>query len=292
MTGCSTGLGRALVEHLASLPTLVRIVATARNVSQLSYLADSPNILKIGLDVTGVDSRQVAVSTALAKFKRIDVLVNNAGYSLYGDTESLTDAQMRAQMETNFWGALEMTRLVLPVFRETNVEGEGGIGGTVVQVSSMGGRVGMQGGAMYHASKFALEGATEAMAKEMHPDWKIRFLILEPGGTTTNFISTSMKFGKRHHAYLDEGCPTNQLMKYMGDPAMTTNFARPEKVVQVLTDAVGRDNMPLRLLTGGDAFDVVSGWEKMKAEEMEKWKSVSLSLTSREQSDSIDFLKK
>ena len=117
----------------------------------MSYLEDSPSILKLSLDVTSESARAAAISAALERFGRIDVLCNNAGYGLYGDTEALTEQQMRNQLETNFWGALHLTREAVRIFREENPK-SGGIGGTVVQVSSIGGRAGFQGGALYHAS--------------------------------------------------------------------------------------------------------------------------------------------
>jgi NAD(P)-dependent dehydrogenase (short-subunit alcohol dehydrogenase family) len=126
-------------------------VATARKFETLSYLEDSPSILKLSLDVTSESARTAALNAALERFGRIDVLCNNAGYGLYGDTEALNDGQMRDQLETNFWSALSLTREAVRIFREVNPK-SGSIGGTVVQVSSIGGRVAFQGGALYHAS--------------------------------------------------------------------------------------------------------------------------------------------
>ena len=117
----------------------------------LSYLEDSPSVLKLSLDVTSESARTAALSAAVEQFGRIDVLCNNAGYGLYGDTEALTEEQMRGQMETNFWGPLGLTREAVRIFREVNPK-SGSMGGTVVQVSSIGGRVAFSGGALYHAS--------------------------------------------------------------------------------------------------------------------------------------------
>ena len=149
VTGCSSGIGADICKHAASQGH--RLVATARKIETLSYLEDSPSILKLSLDVTSESARAAAISAALERFGRIDVLCNNAGYGLYGDTEAFTEQQMRNQLETNFWGALHLTREAVRIFREVNPK-SGGIGGTVVQVSSIGGRAGFQGGALYHAS--------------------------------------------------------------------------------------------------------------------------------------------
>jgi NAD(P)-dependent dehydrogenase (short-subunit alcohol dehydrogenase family) len=146
VTGCSSGLGAAFVTHIAKAGH--RVVATARKVSTLDYLEDGPNVLKLKLDVTSAADITAVVTATVEKFGRIDVLINNAGYGLMGDFESVTDMDARKQFETNFWGAINMTREVLRVFREVNPIG---LGGTVVQVSSMGGFIGFPGNAFYHA---------------------------------------------------------------------------------------------------------------------------------------------
>lgn len=149
VTGCSSGIGADICKCVVSQGH--RLVATARKVEALSYLEDSPSILKLPLDVTSEEARTAALNAALEKFGRIDVLCNNAGYGLYGDTEALTEEQMRHQMETNFWGALSLTREAVRIFREVNPK-SGKIGGVVAQVSSIGGRAAFPGGALYHAS--------------------------------------------------------------------------------------------------------------------------------------------
>lgn len=168
VTGCSSGIGFNLASHVSK--TSNRVVATARKLSALSSLPEGPNVLKLSLDVTSKASIDAATKAALAKFGRLDVVVNNAGYGLYGDTESTTDEQARKQLDTNFWGAVDITKEAMRIMREENPK-TGPQGGVVVQISSLGGRVGFAGGAFYHASKFALEGFTEAVAKEVHPDW-------------------------------------------------------------------------------------------------------------------------
>jgi NAD(P)-dependent dehydrogenase (short-subunit alcohol dehydrogenase family) len=168
VTGCSSGIGFNLASYVSK--TSNRVVATARKLSALSSLPEGPNVLKLSLDVTSKASIDAATKAALAKFGRLDVVVNNAGYGLYGDTESTTDEQARKQLDTNFWGAVDITKEAMRIMREENPK-TGPQGGVVVQISSLGGRVGFPGGAFYHASKFALEGFTEAVAKEVHPDW-------------------------------------------------------------------------------------------------------------------------
>jgi NAD(P)-dependent dehydrogenase (short-subunit alcohol dehydrogenase family) len=124
------------------------LVATARNVASLSYLPENERVQKLSLDVTDRKSISAAIHEAVANFGRIDVVVNNAGYGLLGDTESVPEQDARLQMETNFWGPVFITQEVLRVFRETNPPGQGGL---ICQISSMGGYLGVPGGAFYHA---------------------------------------------------------------------------------------------------------------------------------------------
>lgn len=287
ITGCSSGLGQNLSTLLQETNTY-RIVATARRLSALSYLPFSPNILKLELDVTSQTSIDAAVAAAVEKFGRIDVLVNNAGYGLMGDAEGTSDAEAREIMDTNFWGAVNMTKAVLPVFRDVNPAGDGGV---VVMVSSMGGFIGFPGSTYYHASKFAMEGFTESVAKEMFPEWNIRFLILEPGGVKTRYAS-GLRYSKRHPAYLDPKGPTNQMIAYLQTPGIEDAWGDAVLVVKALVKVVASDDIPFRLPMGSDA------WGLMKAEvhgmdkELEKWKSVSESSSGGEQLESVGFLKK
>jgi NAD(P)-dependent dehydrogenase (short-subunit alcohol dehydrogenase family) len=287
ITGCSSGLGQNL-SKLLEQTNKYRIVATARRISALSYLPDSPNILKLELDVTSQASITAAVSAAVEKFGRIDVLVNNAGYGLMGDAEGTTDAEARDIMETNFWGCVNMTKAVLRIFREVNPVGDGGV---VVQVSSIGGFAGLPGSTFYHASKFALEGFTESVAKEMFPEWNIRFLILEPGGVKTEYVS-SLKMSQRHPAYLDSKGPTSQLLAYLQTPSVQDTWGDPVLVVQAVVKVVASNDIPLRLPMGSDAWGMMK-WEVEALEKLlEKWKAVSESSSDRQLLETVQFLKK
>ncbi|KAN0110158.1 NAD(P)-binding protein [Hyaloscypha variabilis] len=287
ITGSSSGLGQSL-STLLEQSKKYRVVATARRLSALSYLPSGPKVLKLELDVTSQASISAAVAAAVEKFGRIDVLVNNAGYGLMGDAEGTPDAAARQIMDTNFWGAVDMTKAVLPVFRDVNPAGEGGV---VVMVSSMGGFIGFPGSTYYHASKFAMEGFTESVSKEMFPEWNIRFLILEPGGVKTGYAS-GIRYSERHPAYLDPKGPTNQLIAYIQTPGVQDAWGDAGLVVKALVKVVASDDIPFRLPMGSDA------WGLMKAEiqgidkELDKWKSVSESSSGREQMESVKFLEK
>lgn len=124
--------------------------------------------------MTSESSIAQAVDSAISKFGRIDVLVNNAGYALMGDTESITDEQARQQVETNFWGTARLSTHAMRFMREDNAK-TGQQGGLVMNLTSMGGFVGFPSHAYYHASKFAVEGFTESVAKEVRPEWNSKF---------------------------------------------------------------------------------------------------------------------
>lgn len=146
VTGCSSGLGKSLAQAIYNAGH--RIVATARDIASLSYLPDSPTVLKIKLDVTNQEDISRAFNKVLDSFHDINVVINNAGYGLMGDMEAISDSDARHQVETNFWGSIHMTREAIRVFREVNPKGQGG---TIVQVSSVGGFLTAPGHSFYHA---------------------------------------------------------------------------------------------------------------------------------------------
>lgn len=147
-----------------------RLIATARNLSSLAYLADNDDILRLTLDVTSPTSVEKAFKAAADHFGdkfHIDVLVNNAGYELAGDTEATTEEEMHDQLETNFFGTVRMATNATRVMRQSKDHR----GGIIFNMSSLAGVAAFPGQAFYHASKFAVEGWTESFARELHPDW-------------------------------------------------------------------------------------------------------------------------
>lgn len=145
-------------------------------------------------------------------------------------------------------------------------------------------------GALTDDRKWALEGFTEAMSKEVHPDWHIKFLILEPCGTKTEFAKGSMVLAAYHPAYADPSCPTRQLQAYMLDPESQKDWADPATVAKALFEVVGRKDMPLRLVTGADGYALVKGIEEARLKEVEDWKDLTVSCSSMEQAASVAFL--
>ena len=177
VTGCSSGIGEALAQYISK--TSNRVVATARNPSSMSNIPDKPNVLKLKLDVTSIPSIEDALSETLAQFQRIDVVVNNAGYTLVGDTEAAGDAEARALLDTNFWGCVDVTKRALGIMRDDNAKNDGQRGGVILNISSMGGWFGFPACSFYHASKFAMEGWTEAVARELPSDWNSEHMFLQ-----------------------------------------------------------------------------------------------------------------
>ncbi|KAF7594853.1 hypothetical protein BBP40_008183 [Aspergillus hancockii] len=188
VTGSSTGIGHALVEEILRQGDYA--IATARKPETLQFpLASSTNFVAVPLDLLDPNSVLAAFLTGVTKFGRIDVVVNNGGYGLSGPFEDLTDEDIKRQMDVNFIGALLSTRAAIKVMREQSPPG-----GVIQQITSIGGRIGMPWMSMYSASKFALEGFTEAVGQEMDPRWGIKFTCVEPGGFRTDFFTRSMVY--------------------------------------------------------------------------------------------------
>src|SRR3981081_3922858 len=174
ITGASRGLGRAFTEE--ALKAGARVLATARNSEDLVYLAGKfgESVHTVPLDVTNEKQAKNAVEAAMQTFGGLDVLVNNAGYGNVSSVEDTSLADFRAQIETNLFGVIIMTKAVLPYFRERRA-------GHFIQISSIGGRVGPPGRAAYAAAKFGVEGFSESLSKEVAP-LGIKVTIVQPGG--------------------------------------------------------------------------------------------------------------
>ncbi len=175
ITGASTGFGRDYVQEVLARGD--RAVATARNAESLSGFkgATDDNFLAVRLDVTDKSSIDAAFESALNKFGTVDVVVNNAGYGLAGCFEEYTDEQIRRQMEVNFFGLVDVTRKAMEVMRRQQ-------GGLIQQITSIGGQRSVPLFSIYCASKWAVEGFTEAVSHEVKPEWNIKFTCVEPGG--------------------------------------------------------------------------------------------------------------
>jgi NAD(P)-dependent dehydrogenase (short-subunit alcohol dehydrogenase family) len=265
ITGSSRGLGRALSE--AVLDAGHRLVATARDPRQLDDLIERfhDRIRAVALDVTDPQAAIRVVDETVRDFGRLDVLCNNAGYGNIGPIEDTSLEDFRAQIETNLFGVIYLTKAALPVMRRQRA-------GHILQFSSVGGRIGAMGRGPYSAAKFGVEGFSEVLAKEVAP-LGIKVTIVEPGGFRTDFAGTSTAINAGQEAYASTVGATAAFQRAYngmqpGDPA---------KAARVILQVAATDDPPLRLLLGSDALDVVAKADRAKAESDYKWSSLSRS---------------
>jgi NAD(P)-dependent dehydrogenase (short-subunit alcohol dehydrogenase family) len=185
-----------------------------------------------------------------AEDQRIDVLVNNAGYGLLGALEDLSIEEIKAQFETNFFGVIRVTQQVLPVMRQQK-------GGTIVNVSSVGGRMGIPGLSAYHATKFALEGLSESIAYELEP-FGIKVLLIEPGFIRTNIMNSSIIAKKAQNPKSPYFSLTQQLERsFKAAMVNTSASSQPEEVAKVVLQAVTSNSPKLRYTVGKDAANMI-----------------------------------
>lgn len=269
------------------------MVVTARKVADLAYLADDDqNVLKLIVDVTSRKSIDDAVASALSRFGRLDVVVNNAGYSLRGDTENATEQAARHLVETMFWGTVHLTRHAMRVMREVNPQ-NGARGGVVLNVSSMGGRVAFPGNAFYHAAKFAVEGFTESVSKEVRPEWNIHFCLIEPGGVRTDYLHRSMVTVEPHPAYAAADTPTRLIEKYMSDPEASKSWADVDDVTKAMYALVASEkDIPLRVPLGPDAWGMLKLENDKAARRLEDLREFSVGVGKEGQFESLKFLQR
>lgn len=265
ITGCSTGFGSALTEAVLERGEIV--VATARKPQHLGDLAQQygDRILVLPLDVTKPSDVQAAVNQTIDTFGQIDVLVNNAGYGVFGAVEEVSDIDVQQQFETNIYGALDVTRAVLPHLRRQH-------SGHILNISSSGGFVGFPGAGIYCASKFALEGWSEALAKEVAP-LGIHVTIIEPGAFRTEFNGKSLVLPNQT---IDDYTATSGQMLQWLRQMDGQQPGDPKKAVAAMIQVVNSSNPPLRLVLGADALDAIHAKLATVAAELADWKDVSI----------------
>ena len=265
ITGAASGFGHAFAEHALALGH--NVVATARDAGRLADLvALAPDrVLATPLDVDAAGAAEAAVEAAVARFGRIDVLVNNAGYGVVGALEETSDADLRALMNTNFFGAMAVTRAALPVLRAQK-------SGAIVNISSLGGQLSFAGFSAYSASKFALEGASEALAQEVAP-FGIKVLIVEPGQFRTQLAGSGM----RHMPVIEAYQPVVGATREFAHSMHNTQAGDPRKAAVAIAKALQAENTPLRLQLGGDSVDAVRAHAQAMLKDMEAWEALSRS---------------
>jgi NAD(P)-dependent dehydrogenase (short-subunit alcohol dehydrogenase family) len=266
ITGSSRGLGRALVQ--AALDAGDLVVATARRPEQLADLTEryGDRVLPLALDVTDADAVQAAVDAGAERFGRLDVVVNNAGYANIAPIETGDEADFRTQFETNFWGVYHVSKAVIPVMRAQG-------GGTVVQVSSVGGRVGGSPGiASYQAAKFAVDGFSRVLAVETAP-FGVAVMVVEPSGFATDWAGSSMTIYDIPADYdTTIGAMHRRVRANPAGPA-----GDPERAAEIIVQVVKRGNPPSHLLLGTNAVEMALDYSRRQITEASAWEKVSRS---------------
>jgi NAD(P)-dependent dehydrogenase (short-subunit alcohol dehydrogenase family) len=266
VTGSSRGFGRALVR--AALEAGDLVAATARRPEQLAGLTAEYGdaIHPIALDVTDPAAAASAIAEARGRFGRLDVIVNNAGYANVSPIETGTDADFRAQFETNFWGVYNVTKAAIPVLREQG-------GGLVMQFSSVGGRVGGSPGiASYQAAKFAIDGFSRVLQAETAP-FGITVIIVEPSGFDTDWAGSSMIIRDIPDAYAETVGAVNTLLRHSPDgPA-----GDPVRAAEILVQVAKRRDIPYHLPLGVTAAEASIRLDEQLLAEDRKWRAVSRS---------------
>lgn len=276
LTGSSRGLGRQIAE--AALGAGHRLVATARRPEALAGLVTSygDRVLPVPLDVADAAAAEAAVAAGLEAFGRLDVVVNNAGYANLASVEDITGADFRAQVETNLFGVVNVTKAVLPVLRRQG-------GGRIIQVSSVGGRMATAGLSAYQAAKWAVGGFSEVLAKEVAP-LGIKVTILEPGGMQTEWAGASMRVPPVSEPYQ---ATVGAMARIHGEHAAAPALGDPAKVARVVLAVADMDDPPLRLLLGSEAYAYATAAGRARAEADAAWHDLSVS-TDRDDATAAD----
>lgn len=262
ITGASAGFGRAFAEY--ALAQGDNVVATARRADKLAEIAalDPARVAALTMDVTNPEQIVETVAAAKERFGRIDVLINNAGFGIVGAVEETPENELRGVMETNFFGAVAVTNAVLPLMRNQR-------SGAIVMISSMGGQLSFAGFGPYSASKFALEGLTEALVQEIAP-FGLKAMIVEPGVFRTDFAGLgAMRHMPRLDAYDDIVGGTRDFAHAMHG----TQSGDPAKAAAAIDKALSAEDTPLRLALGADSVDAIRAHAEDLLAELSRWDS-------------------
>ncbi len=265
ITGSSTGLGRALTEEL--LRQGYSVAATARNPESLLPVKQQcgEQVITPALDVTNPVRVRSVIAEAIDQFGRIDVVVNNAGYGLIGAVEEVTDEEIREQFETNYFGALDVIRAVLPHFRKNK-------SGHLLNISSVAGFRGNAGSGLYNSTKFALEGLSEALAKEA-AHLGIRVTIVEPGPFRTDFGGRSIHITG---TVIDDYTATAGRMRTYYKTAHGSQAGDPVKAAKAMISVVESPDPPLRLPLGQMTMDDIRTKIAQVQKDLADWEDVAL----------------
>jgi NAD(P)-dependent dehydrogenase (short-subunit alcohol dehydrogenase family) len=243
ITGISSGFGRALAEQLLSRGD--RVLGTVRERSKVTELAErfARTLSVEQLDVTDVQAVRRVVAQAIERFGRIDVLISNAGYGLFGAAEELSDGQIEQMIATNLTGSIQLIRAVLPHMRAQG-------GGRIIQISSYGGQVAFAGNSLYHATKWGIEGFVESVAQEVAP-FGIGMTLVEPGGARTEFRYASAQVADLLPAY--QATPAHAFLRML-DPANGLAPGDPARMAARIIESADLNPAPLRMVLGSLAL--------------------------------------
>jgi NAD(P)-dependent dehydrogenase (short-subunit alcohol dehydrogenase family) len=260
ITGTSKGFGRVWAE--AALARGDRVAATARDVSSLKSLVEryGDRVAALALDVTDKGAVHKAITAAHARFGRLDVVINNAGYGLFGAIEEVSETEARAQMETNLFGALWVTQAALPILRAQG-------SGHIIQVSSIGGINAFPTVGLYHASKWALEGFSQSLAAEVAPHG-IKVTLVEPAGFATDWSGASAQRATPLPAY-DAARAAIVAFRSGNKPG------DPDATGEAILKVVDAKDPPLRVFFGTVGLPMARAEYARRIELWEKWQDVS-----------------
>jgi NAD(P)-dependent dehydrogenase (short-subunit alcohol dehydrogenase family) len=266
ITGASRGFGALIAEQ--ALERGDNVVATARDPERVaSRLGDSPNLLAVALDVTNDAQAHAAADAAAARFGRIDILLNNAGFGLLGAVEEATSQEIERIYATNVFGLLAVTRAVLPHMRRQR-------SGHVLNISSIGGYAASAGWGVYCSTKFAVEGLTEALALELKP-LGIHATVIEPGFFRTDFLDArSLSVSP---SQIDDYAETAGAMRSFAASANHAQPGDPAKLARALLTLVDAGDPPLRMPFGSDAVRRIETKNAFVAQELARWRDLAVS---------------
>jgi NAD(P)-dependent dehydrogenase (short-subunit alcohol dehydrogenase family) len=268
ITGASRGLGLAIAQ--AALEAGSSVIATARKPEQLNHLVEkfgTDRVLPLRLDVAHNDEVIRAVKAGHEKFGRIDVVVNNAGYANLASIEDIAMDDFEAQVATNFFGVVYVTKAMIPILREQG-------SGHIFQISSIGGRVATPGLAAYQSSKWAIGGFSTSLSQEVGP-FGIKVTVIEPGGIRTDWAGSSMNIPDMSEPYKPIIGPFAEMHRAHSGKEVSL----PSKIAGIIVKLAGDKDAPLRLLCGPDAVQYAEKAAEALAASDKKWRDVSCSCT-------------
>lgn len=279
ITGSASGIGLSTAELV--LARGENLVATARNVDRLLNLARryGKQVELIELDVTNAPAARGVVDTAMERFGRLDVLLNNAGYAHLSPFEQVSEDDFKAEIDTNFYGVVNLTRAALPVMRRQK-------SGHIINISSSSARFGSPGSTAYTAAKWAVSGFTASLAKEVKP-FGVKAIAIEPGSIRTNWTRVA-----RGHVppLLPEYEPTIGAIMRMTEGYAGTEPGDPDKVAVVIFDLSRQDDLPEQLVLGSDALGRIAQSDAVRSAAALYWDKISRSTDFDEPTTPLPFL--